>query len=554
MSQKYSTPAEAGERLGVSVQTLRRWARQGKIPSVKTPSGQNRYDVGAYLQAAKSSGNKKKGKKGDSSQPAKTIAKRKLDDSPFLMSATGSWRGRGYPYFRGGDPFHDPRELMPVEPGGRVPTDKLISFAGTMPVRKAISRIANGLAGMDWTIFPRDKEEMTDAEQKFARKIEFSISKPNKSRTGTHLGFLETFVSDLIVFNYTAVERREAKNDDERSFYVWPAITKNIREDPAWEEDSGDFRYYDTGGSSNPDDWVGFLDSELFVAQKNHSSWDYIPPSTLEIAYNMIEIWLGITNQQRRVTSNAYKQTVLNLGQKVSQAELDAFREYWDTDVVNSGKVAIFSGSDMNTINLGAQNDEELYIKYVEYLLKIIAVSFGLTHRDMGITEHDNRATAGVAADTTFADAILPFARLFEQTINNEILYYYESTRDFFFEFTNKEPRNENEEASRAQGLFEKKIITRNEARSLVGFDRIDGGDVFFDGSKPGEEPQPEQPQLTPQQMQQLQQVPSQDAGAAGLETEGDPKAGGDPPKGEKNKIEKFEKNGKKPEEPQKKK
>lgn len=531
---RYFTPSEAGDRLGVSKQTLRRWAKSGKIGSVKTPSGHHRYDVEGYVHLRAQSGGGKKGKT-EKKRSAKTIAKRKTDDSPFLMSTLGPWRGRGYPYFRFGDPFYQPTDQMPVEPGGRVPTDKLIAFASSIPVRKAIARVANGMAGMNWEIFPADKKEMTEAEKKIVKKIEFSIRRPNNSRTGTYLGLMETFVSDLATFNFTAIERRFVPDDDRRTFCLWPAITKNVREDPTWEEGSKDFRFYDTGGSSNPDDWVGFFDSEMFVVQKHHNSWDYIPPSTLEVAYNMIEIWLGITNQQRRVTSNAYKQTVLNLGEKVSQAELDAFREYWDADVVNSGKVAIFSGSDMNTIDLGAKSDEELYIKYVEYLLKIIAISFGLTHRDLGLTDHDNRATAGVAADTTFADAILPYARLFEQTLNNETISYYKELENFYFEFTNKEPRNENEEATRAQGLFEKKIITRNEARSLVGFDRIDGGDVFFDGSKPGEEP----PQQMPPGAQQLP------PGA------GKPPKPGQPPepavgdKDGKNKIEKFGKTGK---------
>ncbi|MBD2565257.1 MULTISPECIES: IS607 family transposase [Nostoc] len=45
---KYSTPKETSEYLGVSLHTLRRWEKQGKIQTIRTPSGQRRYDIASY--------------------------------------------------------------------------------------------------------------------------------------------------------------------------------------------------------------------------------------------------------------------------------------------------------------------------------------------------------------------------------------------------------------------------------------------------------------------------------------------------------------------------
>lgn len=41
----FVTPAIAKETLGVSLQTLRRWAKAGKIKHFRTPGGQFRYDL-----------------------------------------------------------------------------------------------------------------------------------------------------------------------------------------------------------------------------------------------------------------------------------------------------------------------------------------------------------------------------------------------------------------------------------------------------------------------------------------------------------------------------
>ncbi|MBB1074766.1 IS607 family transposase [Rhodoferax sp. 4810] len=45
----YVTTREAAKRLGCHPETLRRWADAGKIPHIRTSSGQRRYDVDAYL-------------------------------------------------------------------------------------------------------------------------------------------------------------------------------------------------------------------------------------------------------------------------------------------------------------------------------------------------------------------------------------------------------------------------------------------------------------------------------------------------------------------------
>ncbi|MBB1078015.1 IS607 family transposase [Rhodoferax sp. 4810] len=46
----YVTTREAAKRLGCHPETLRRWANAGKIPHIRTSSGQRRYDVDAYLR------------------------------------------------------------------------------------------------------------------------------------------------------------------------------------------------------------------------------------------------------------------------------------------------------------------------------------------------------------------------------------------------------------------------------------------------------------------------------------------------------------------------
>jgi predicted site-specific integrase-resolvase len=47
---KFVKPNEAANTLGVCLRTLRRWEADGKINTVKTPSGQRRYDIEKFIK------------------------------------------------------------------------------------------------------------------------------------------------------------------------------------------------------------------------------------------------------------------------------------------------------------------------------------------------------------------------------------------------------------------------------------------------------------------------------------------------------------------------
>ena len=49
---KFVSPSTAAEIFGVTTQTLRRWAKTGKINFIKTPGGHTRYDIARFMPAA----------------------------------------------------------------------------------------------------------------------------------------------------------------------------------------------------------------------------------------------------------------------------------------------------------------------------------------------------------------------------------------------------------------------------------------------------------------------------------------------------------------------
>ena len=376
----------------------------------------------------------------------------------------------------------------------RIPLGRLRNLANTLPVQRCIRRVCSTILAMAWSINPPKEDAKKDSAIELAKAIKMAIRRPNREMSHSTYGCLtESMVSDVYTQSFAAIERQEGSKDTQ-PFWLWTTNSAGIHVNPEWNPTIEGVvpKFFDLlGGDRKP-----IFSKNLFLVYGFSNSYELTSPSVVELAYNMIEAWLGISKFQFTTTTNAIREYMLILEEVHSQEELDLFREYWRTEVEGEGRIPILNGK-VNVTKLGARNDEELYLKYNEYLLRMIALAFGMNARDMNITEHDNRATAGVAADSSFQDASLPMAFKWQEYLNNEVVgYYYPG---FEFEFADTEPRNQDTEANTAKTLFDGKIISKNEARQRVGEEKLEvGGDIFSDGSKVGEEPAPPAPPPAP--------------------------------------------------------
>lgn len=336
---------------------------------------------------------------------------------------------------------------------------------------------------MGWQVQPPEEKKKDEATQAQAQKIKDALRRPNVEQINSYTKFINAVVTDILVLNVAAIERQPQIRKDTQPFWLWPVNANIIKVNPDWAPDNEGFvpRYYE---ASDEAEWVPLMNKDLFLIQKYTTTWEMNPPSPLEVAFMMIVSWLGLSDWQSTTTSKATQEYILDLGE-VTKVELDSFREFWKSDVQASGEVPIIAGKGKAAvIKLGAASDEGLYLRYSDYLLKIIALSFSLSWRDMNITDAaDNRATAGVAADATFQDAILPMALMIQEHLQIEVIDLY--TPGFKLKYNDTEPRNESEEAANANTLFAGGVITKNEARIRVNEEPLEQelGDRFFDGS-----------------------------------------------------------------------
>jgi len=351
-------------------------------------------------------------------------------------------------------------------------------------VRRAIRRIGNGVLSMPWTILPpedliRDPDAIAQA-----KRLRSALKQPNREEHNLYSKFVRAIVHEIITIGVAAVERHLGDPGDPgaQAFWLFLANANNIQLNQAWSPQIAGIepRFFDYGGAgSSLLGGMPIFTEDMFLIQMDTNTYELVPPSPLELAYHMIQAWLGLGEFQNITTSQAVREYILVL-KGADQNDVDAFRAYWESDVEGSGKIPILGGEGIQVEKLGARNDDELYLRYTDYILRIIAVAFDLSNRDYGITEHDNRATAGVAADTVFQDAILPMGLCIREHLELEVINYY--FPGFRLEITDTEPRSQEQEAATATELFKERLISRNEARMRSGHEALPGGDLFADG------------------------------------------------------------------------
>lgn len=368
----------------------------------------------------------------------------------------------------------------------RLTSKSLRIISKIIPVQRALSKISNGVLNMKWKVTaPKELEENNPEEADRQKQIiKNSLLRPNyNGEINTYRKLIHAIIDDLICLNTSMIEKQKGKGD--KPFWLWVCDPDKIVKNIDWNPQIAGItpKYFEI---NHENDYTELYDSELFSIDLSSNSYQSNAESPLEIAYRMINFWIGITNYQGKTTAQPTRNAIICLEELEDisgdeGSELEAFREWWQSDVVGLGKHPIVGGS-VSIKHLGGNNDGELFPQYTEFVLKMIALALNMSPRDFNITEKDNRATSLVAADATYQDAILPIAQTILESLSLDIVDFY--FPGFGLEYTSLEPRSFEKEANVTVDLYKNGVITRNESRDRIGEERLDPevGNVFSDG------------------------------------------------------------------------
>jgi phage portal protein BeeE len=99
----------------------------------------------------------------------------------------------------------------------------------------------------------------------------------------------------------------------------------------------------------------------------------------------------------------------------------------------------------------------------------MIANAFSLPPMLLGLENDVNRASSGEFGDEAFRSAIVPVARLLEQHITRDVFGKRLGWREFEFEFTDLQSRDELTEVQIQTELLRAGVLTVDEVRAMRG-------------------------------------------------------------------------------------
>lgn len=365
---------------------------------------------------------------------------------------------------------------------GRLTTDDLIRISHSLLIEAAIEKISNIVAQMSWTIKPPPEQVSSPVALDNCRKIRKCLFAPNYTENGSYNKFIKAVIRNLLVFNIAPIQRQEG--NEERPFWLWAESPQHFVRNPLFKPETSGITpkfYFCPHGTKDRTKWVPLMEQNLFLIKSRVSTYEVNPKSAVEIAYEHINDWLGLSGYQRRNTDKAIKDYLISLDEQIPFGEAERIRTWWRNDVEGSGEVPIFEGK-ISVHKFGAKTDAELFLNFKDHVAGLVALAFGLHQKDFNVEQKsgDNRATATVTADQSFQNAMLPIADTIADALNSEVIDYY--AEGYSYKTSDREPRGEKEEIESAEKLFQAGMITRNEARVRVGLDPIEGGDTFVDG------------------------------------------------------------------------
>jgi hypothetical protein len=355
-------------------------------------------------------------------------------------------------------------------------------LANTPIGRRVLSTIINGVLLQPWKVLPPKEDRRKKSEWQRAEELRKALDYPNREENGDYILMMRAVLEDLLVLGCGVIERAPGK-DTTQPFWLWEVNAALVSRNPEWSLENAGWqpRYY-FGEPSQPSQLVPFMDSELFLIQHRRNSYEGVAPSPLEVAYDLIVSWLRLCDYQNSIASRAPRNQLISL-LEADENDLETFQAYWAHDIGQHGQRPI-TNHKVKITQLGAHNDEEMFLKYEKKLLRCFAIAFNLTLSDLGMIEpSDDEATTGVKLNQTFREAICPYIETLNRVLTEQVISYFEP--GFEFKIETAEPISERVAAKLATWLYQTRMITRNEARRRIGMPDIGPiGDRYVDGSK----------------------------------------------------------------------
>jgi len=347
------------------------------------------------------------------------------------------------------------------------------------PSRRAINIIKFAIEPLKWNVGPfmyvGDKDHKLTDQEKVQREIAMNcLSIPNKDDSWRV--FISQVLEDLIVGGYGTIELSKTYNRA-RPYFLFPVDGASIRINPDWDQDRSSPRYVQSynysGVQISGTQWIELYDDEIIYMRLNPRTNTPFGLGYLETAFLAVNAWLGAFQFSERRASNATPSYGIFLGSDSDDTFAREFRQYWIDQIEGYGNIPIWAGGEgVDVLNFRNGGEDELFLLWQEMLVRVIAMSFGLTPLSLGLERDINRSTAGSLQIQEWGN-IKPIISLVEDYITQRFIWRALGYRGMEFKFTVSDADDERQ-AKVIKLRWDSDSMTVNEMRKIYDLDPLE--------------------------------------------------------------------------------
>ena len=284
-------------------------------------------------------------------------------------------------------------------------------------VRGAINIRRSQVASAEWDIVPYDPKK--PYSKRLQQEIREKFAKPNPAND-SYRTFIEPIIEDILVLDAGCVEIERTVDGSVAN--LWPVDGGTIRVSEIWDGSNPDeYRYF-----WYPDHKMraAFTNDDFVYMMANRRTHSVVGLSALETLKLTIEAELYAHDYNRRQVAGAAPDGVMDLGKGATQTDIDRFREFFESEMTYGGAVGFIGGTEQaKWIGLRDSNRDMQFLEWQIYLVRKIAVVFGLSPQDLRVTFDVNRSTSEIQLQISEDRGLRPLMSLCQDYFTNEIVW-----------------------------------------------------------------------------------------------------------------------------------
>lgn len=284
-------------------------------------------------------------------------------------------------------------------------------------VRAAIKIRREQIASADWDIVQYDHDGPRNV--RLSKRIRSLLEEPNERSDSFH-SFAQELLEDILVLDAGAAEK--VRYPDGTIAELWPTPGEFIAVDPKWDGsvDTKPRYYYIPDGQVR----ATFVNADMMYMMDNPRTISSIGISPIEVLKTTIDSEMAAMYYNRRQVLGAAPDGVLNIGESALPDDVQKAKLDWNARVAEGGAVQIIGGyKQPSWMPFRTSNRDMQFREWVDLLLRCIAVTYGLSPMDLGITFDVNRSTAEQQAENTEDRGLRPLLDLFQRYLTKNVVW-----------------------------------------------------------------------------------------------------------------------------------